>query len=173
MDKITSICQFLLHFWRATREFLITIIISFVPVLLGAVVASCWSDISLAAAFLSNFKYGEVFLYTSAFLAPYAHKKLRRDDNLPSILIFVFALFSFVVGAFAFSFVRLENILSKKMAIPPDSITYIGSAIIISTIVVWYYSVWQDHKLRTDPNKANKDQQDDLNKNFESLMGEK
>lgn len=59
------------------------------------------------------------------------------------------------------------------MTILPDSITYIGGTIIISTIIVWYYSVWQDHKSRSDPNKVHKDQQDKLDNSFESLMGGK
>ncbi|POE15391.1 hypothetical protein BV924_01025 [Pectobacterium odoriferum] len=159
------------HWGRASIEFMITIVASFLPVFLGAVVTTCWSEKGLVASFISNFSYGEVFLYTSAFLAPYAHKKLRKKEPLPSVIIGVIAILSFVIGALAFSFVRMEDVLSKKMNIPPDAITYVGIAIVISTIIVWYYSVWADHSIRINASLINKKQQDDLGDRFDSLMG--
>ncbi|EKS6401775.1 hypothetical protein R3J16_000737 [Enterobacter hormaechei] len=159
------------HWWRASIEFLIIVIASFLPVFLGAIVTTCWSEKSLYDSLISNFSYGEVFLYTSAFLAPYAHKKLRKKEALPSVIICIFAFLSLVVGALTFSFVRMEDVLSKKMSIPDAAATYVGIGVVIATIIVWYYSVWQDHALRLDANLINKNQQDSLGNSFDSLMG--
>ncbi|WP_368533371.1 hypothetical protein, partial [Enterobacter hormaechei] len=52
------------HWWRASIEFLIIVIASFLPVFLGAIVTTCWSEKSLYDSLISNFSYGEVFLYT-------------------------------------------------------------------------------------------------------------
>jgi hypothetical protein len=159
------------HCGRASLEFIITILASFLPVFLGAIVTTCWSEKGLFSSFTSNFSYGEVFLYTSAFLAPYAHKKLRKKEPLPSVIIGVVAIFSFVIGALAFSFVRMEDVISKKMSIPSDAITYVGIAVVISTIIVWYYSVWADHTIRINAGYINKKQQDALGNSFDSLVG--
>ncbi|EPU6500691.1 hypothetical protein ACVYSB_000960 [Escherichia albertii] len=159
------------HWGRASIELFITVIASFLPVFLGAIVTTCWSEKSFYDSLISNFSYGEVFLYTSAFLAPYAHKKLRKKEDLPSVIICIFALLSFVIGALAFSFVRMEDILSKKMYIPDDTATYVGIVVVILTIIVWYYSIWKDHALSLDANLVNKNQQDKLVNSFDSLMG--
>ncbi|MEY0253584.1 hypothetical protein AB7X32_07285 [Morganella morganii] len=161
------------HSGRVTREFLITVIVSFLPILLGAIVTTCWSDKGLYPAFISNFSYGEVFLYTSAFLAPYAHRKLCKKNDLPNVFVCILALSSFVIGALAFSFVRMESVLSKKMDIPDYAVTYVGLVVITSTIIVWYYSIWKDHKIRIAPSIIGKNQQDRLNKEFDSLIGGK
>ncbi len=136
----------LCHFGRATREFIITVIISFLPVLVGAFIACIWSEDSFVDAFKTNFKSGEVFLYCSAFLVPYVHKKiLSEKSSLCSILVFILSIYSFTVGAFIFSFVRLEEIMSRKMNVSADDILLIGCSIVFSTIIVWYYGVWSDH----------------------------
>ncbi|MEX6427506.1 hypothetical protein [Providencia manganoxydans] len=67
----------------------------------------------------------------------------------------------------------MESVLSKKMDIPDYAVTYVGLVVITSTIIVWYYSIWKDHKIRIAPSIIGKNQQDRLNKEFDSLIGGK
>lgn len=166
-----SFCRGVKHCFRATIELAITAAASFFPILLGAIVTTCWSDKKLLDSFISNFSYGEVFLYTSAFLAPYAHKKLCKKDVLPSKIIGFFAISSLLLGALVFSFVRLEKILSQEMNIPESAVPYTGWVVVILTLLVWYYSVWGDHGFRRDALTINKAQQENLSTSFDALMG--
>ncbi|HEN3647565.1 TPA: hypothetical protein U5E43_003711 [Yersinia enterocolitica] len=141
-----------LHLGRVTLEFIITIFFSILPIIVGAIIASSWSEPSFSSAFISNFKYGEAFLYTSAFLVPYIYKKaLREKKSIASIVSFLLATYSVFAGVYVFSFVRLEDVLSRKMSVSADNLVWFGVSIIFSTVVVWYYSVWQDHSKRIDP----------------------
>lgn len=147
MKTLECLLYKLCHFGRATREFIITICISFLPVFMGAGLAWLWSGSEFIQALYSNFKTGEAFLYSSAFLVPYVHKKLlEAKSTISSVIIFILSLYSFFIGAFVFSFVRLEGIISRKMNVSSENISTIGYTIIISTIIVWYYSVWKDHE---------------------------
>lgn len=159
------------HFGRATREFLITVCISFLPVFMGAGIAWLWSDTEFFQAFYSNFKTGEVFLYSSAFLVPYVHKKLLdAKPNIISVIIFILSLYSFFIGAFVFSFVRLESVISRKMNISPDNTSIIGLTIIISTVIVWYYSVWQEHNKQKNVFEINNKSQKDFSEKLKDRI---
>lgn len=145
-------CGVSCHLGRVTLEFIITLFFSMLPIIVGAIIASSWSEPSFGSAFISNFRYGEVFLYTSAFLVPYIHKKaLREKKGITSIVSFVLAAYSIFAGIYVFSFVRLEDVLSRKMSVSAENLVWLGVSIILSTIFVWYYSVWQDHSKQIDP----------------------
>jgi len=163
-----------LHFGRVTLEFTITVIFSFLPIIVGALIASSWSDITFGAAFISNFTYGEAFLYTSAFLVPYIYKKaLREQRSFSSIVALILASYSVFAGVLVFSFVRLESVLSRKMSVSPENIYWIGLSIILSTIFVWYYGVWQDHAKRVDPTMEDLKQRNNLAKAINLKLGGK
>lgn len=171
--KILS-CLFsnICHFGRATREFIITVCISFLPVLMGAGLAWLWSGTEFFQALYSNFKTGEAFLYSSAFLVPYVYRKLLdAKSNFISVIVFILSLYSFFIGAFVFSFVRLEDIISRKMNISPGNITIVGLTIIISTVIVWYYSIWQDHSRLENIVDINNKSQEEFSERLKKKIG--
>jgi len=162
----------LCHFLRATREFVITVLISFLPVLMGAGIECIWSETRFLDAFFCNFKSGEVFLYCSAFLVPYVHKKiLNEKSSCFSVLVFFLSIYAFIVGALIFSFVRLESIMSRKMNVSDDDILLAGWSIVLSTIVVWYYGVWSDHDKPKNILEINTRNQNEFSAQLNSRIG--
>lgn len=65
------IFKFITHFGRVTKEFLVTLFMSMIPIIMGAVAITAFSDSNILASLSKQFNYGEIFLYTSAFLSPY------------------------------------------------------------------------------------------------------
>ncbi|NIA76490.1 hypothetical protein HBA43_19935 [Providencia rettgeri] len=169
---MAKLCIIICHLGRVTREFTITVFFSILPILVGAMIASLWSEPSFSSAFIVNFRYGEVFLYTSAFLSPYIYKKaLREKKTFASILAFLLAAYSIFAGVFVFSFVRLEDVLSRKMSVSADSLFWTSISIILTTLFVWYYSVWHDHSKRIDPAMEDLRQRDALASDIDAKLG--
>ncbi|WP_435653028.1 hypothetical protein ACSC9T_06475 [Pseudomonas putida] len=153
----------LFQFIRVSWEFIRTLFFSMFPILLGIFVSICFSGTSLESALIKNFNTGEVFIYTSAFLAPYI-LATRKDDISKKFkeLCFYLFLYAFCIGSILFLSVRVEEAFGTKMHMEASTKNWVGFSIVLSTIVVWYVSIWPNHRKHIDPIKAQLNQTNDL-----------
>lgn len=85
------------------------------PILLSALVQATWSNESYIDSFKSNFRSGEVFIYTAAFLAPYIVNRLGDGvKGLFKELLFYIFCAVLLAGAFLFITLRIEAVIGQK-----------------------------------------------------------
>jgi len=160
------------QFLKVTKEFVLTLFFSLFPILCGASVSAMWNSVDIKTAFVANFSYGEVFIYTSAFLTPYILTRLKEGaSNLRREFCFYLFLYALFVGAFLFISVRLEAALSIKMSINQQVISWIGYTIVGATLVIWYFSIWPNYRKAIDTNKIQNKQVRDLDSGMSQLIG--
>lgn len=160
------------QFFKVTKEFVLTLFFSLFPILCGASVSSMWSNVDIKAAFIGNFNYGEVFIYTSAFLTPYILTRLKEGaSNLIREFCFYLFLYALFVGAFLFISVRLETTLSIKMSIDQQIISWVGYSIVGATSIIWYFSIWPNYRKRIDTNEVQREQARNLDSRMSRLIG--
>ncbi|WP_433884439.1 hypothetical protein [Pseudomonas vranovensis] len=157
------------QFLKVSKEFILTLLFSLFPILCGSSLSAMWTDVEIKTAIVDNFSAGEVFIYTSAFLTPYIVTRVKeRGSGILIEFCFYLFLYALFFGAFLFISVRLETLLSVKMSVKKELVTYIGYTIVLSTLVLWYYSIWPNYKKFIDPSKLQNDQvrqlDDEMNK---------
>lgn len=158
-------------FFAVSLEFSFALLASLLPIIIGSLIASFWSDVSFNVAFKNSFTSGEVFLYTSAFLAPYfAYMRKDGSSGLIRDLTFWLFLYAIFIGALLFSFVRLETILNQKMKVDDITLLYFGYSIVATTIIVWYISLWPKHRNRKNIPVERKKQMDKLEEEFDARL---
>lgn len=160
------------QFGKVSREFVLTLLFSLFPILFGSLVSTMWSSVDIKTAITANFSSGEVFIYTSAFLAPYILTRLKEGlTNLTREFCFYLFGYAFFVGAFMFVSVRLETLLSKAMDIDKQLVSWIGYSIVFATLFIWYYSIWPNHRNNIDPIEVQNKQALDLEAAMDKLVG--
>lgn len=166
------IFKFITHFGRVTKEFLVTLFMSMIPIIMGAVAITAFSDSNILASLSKQFNYGEIFLYTSAFLSPYLiNRKKNKLKNGSGTFCFYSFLFSFIFGAIMFTLIRTANIANIPLKLTSDCIFYCNTLIIITTTFTWYLSSWVNHYPAIDLNNTLKEQQNFLSNNFDNKLG--
>ncbi|NNA53896.1 hypothetical protein [Pseudomonas lactis] len=164
--------EIIVQFGKVSKEFALTLLFSLFPILFGSLVSAMWSSVDIKAAIAGNFSSGEVFMYTSAFLAPYILTRLKEGlTNLTREFCFYLFGYAFFAGAFMFVSVRLETLLSKAMDIDEQLISWVGYSIVFATLFIWYYSIWPNHRKSIDPIKVQKKQALDLEAATNKLVG--
>ncbi|NMP02415.1 hypothetical protein HHE94_06730 [Pseudoalteromonas arctica] len=161
------------HFLRVTKEFFITILFSLSPILLSALVIASFTDKDFLGAVKENFKSGEVFIYTAAFLAPYIVNRLSEGTKgIFKELIFYIFWAVLLSGAYIFILIRIETLLNNTLRIEATTLSFVSNAVILLTAFIWYYSVWPNHhKTQTPPYKQNEKDMTDLNKALDKKLG--
>ena len=145
---VDSASPWLLQFLLVSKEFMITIMFSLSPILLSALVQATWSNESYIDSFKSNFRIGEVFIYTAAFLAPYIVNRLGDGvKGLFKELLFYIFCAVLLAGAFLFITLRIEAVIGQNMKISEQTLNFVSYSVVILTSLIWYYSIWPNHKL--------------------------
>lgn len=169
MENIISV---LCHFMRVTKEFFITLLSSLFPVIIGAFSLVLWADIEFMKGFLQNFRSGELFMYSSAFLAPYLVNRLKEETKgivkEASFWVFLYAL---LMGAMLFLSIRIEDTLPLTMKITNEKLELLSLSILFSTIYIWYFSVWPNHRAPVSTSQMNQNQIDQLNHDIDKRLG--
>jgi hypothetical protein len=170
---IDSIFPWLLHFLLVSKEFIITIIFSLSPILLSALVQATWSDDGYIDSFKSNFKSGEVFIYTAAFLAPYIVNRLGDGvKGLFKELLFYVFFIVLLAGAFLFITLRIEAVIGQNMKISEQTLNYVSYSVVIFTSFIWYYSIWPNHRLALrDIQRKSAEEMQKLNDELNKKLG--
>ena len=135
-----------MQFFRVTKELIITVAFSLSPILLSALIEATWSDPVFWDAFKSNFKRGEVFIYTAAFLAPYIVNRLGDGvkDIYKEVLFYAFWA-ALLTGAYLFINLRIEILIQQAMRVEEETLTFVSYAVVLLTSFIWYYSIWPRH----------------------------
>jgi len=165
----------ILHFLRVTKEFVITLLFSLSPILLSGLVIATFSDEKYVDAVISNFKSGEVFLYTAAFLAPYIVNRLGEGVKgiFKEVCFYIFwaVLLS---SAYVFLVIRIEALLTGSLKIEDSTLSVVSYSTVFFTLLIWYYSVWPNHyKPRGKTFKRNEQEMEVLNNDLDKKLGVK
>ncbi|MEZ9078275.1 hypothetical protein AB4499_18875 [Vibrio cyclitrophicus] len=173
-ERGNTLWVFIKHFGRVSKEFVITIFFSLVPILISSVVAASWSSIAFTEAFIDSFESGEAFLYTAAFLAPYIVNRLKEGTkNIWKEFCFYLFLGSLTTGAYIFVNLRIESLLGIEMKISPLTMDKASLFVVFATLIVWYYSIWPNHleTLGSNPSKKNEEEIEEMNENITNKLG--
>jgi hypothetical protein len=170
---LDQLWPWLTHFGRVTKELLITIFFSMSPILLSALVEASWTASDFKSAFVDNFKTGEVFIYTAAFLAPYMVNRL--GEGIKGIFKEVcFYLFWGVLlcGAYLFVNLRIESALGQEIKILDATLHTVSYFVVFITSFIWYYSIWPLHyKTTQNPQIKAKEEMNNLEKELNQRLG--
>lgn len=160
------------HLFRVTKEFVITLTLSFLPIIISSIVVTVFNSKGFFDSLYGNFSYGEAFIYTSAFLTPYLINRIREGAaEIGKELCFYIFLYSLIMGSIIFSLVRTKGELSIGTSFNDVFVGWMGLSIILATVFIWYYSVWPNHKRIISFNEANISQTNQLKKDFDSKVG--
>lgn len=152
------------------RELLITILCSLCPIILASLINSWFTPVSLIDAFYSSFAMGQVFLFTSAFLSAFFVFYMRGRDK-PPMLIFMCFLYSGFGGAFLYTFAYATQVLNLTSHAAPETIKLAEFTIVLSVVIVWYWSTLPSYKKSGSGAKENQNQQSRLESKFANLKG--
>ncbi|PQJ53128.1 hypothetical protein [Psychrosphaera saromensis] len=163
----------ILHLLRVTKEFVITLLFSLSPILLSGLVIATFSDDKFQDAVISNFKRGEAFLYTAAFLAPYIVNRLGEGVKgmFKEVCFYIFwaVLLS---GAYVFLVIRIETLITGSLKIEDSTLSFVSYVILFFTMLIWYYSVWPLHyKTKGKVFRKNEKEMEDLNNELDKKLG--
>lgn len=152
------------------RELIITVVCSFFPIILASVINSWLTPITLTEALLSSFEMGQAFLYTSAFLSAFFVFYIKGNDKPPG-LILTCLMYSGLGGALLYTFAYSSQILNVKSYAPAGVIKFVELTIILSVVVVWYWSTLPSYKNASSGAKESQNQQSRLESKFTNLKG--
>ncbi|OHC30133.1 MAG: hypothetical protein A3J71_01715 [Pseudomonadales bacterium RIFCSPHIGHO2_02_FULL_60_43] len=154
-----AVFQFLI----VSKELVLTLVFSLFPILIGSLLAAMWTSTNFKDAISENFSSGEVFIYTSAFLTPYILGRLKEGGSkVVREFCFYLFLYALLMGTFLFISVRLESLLAIKMNVNRDVVSWGGYSIMLTTLVLWYYSIWPNYKVGADIEKIQRDRRNEL-----------
>ncbi|MBY5993682.1 hypothetical protein [Ferrimonas balearica] len=119
-------------------------------------------------SFVSAFKKGEVFLYTSAYLSAFFVFYVK-DSTKPPGLILSLVFFSGLGGALIYTFSYSAKVLNLNSYAPENALLIVEMLIVFSVIVIWYWSTLPSNANPNTGSKASQKQQVDLENNFNSL----
>lgn len=173
MYMLNKVLPWISHLLRVTKELFVTVLFSLSPILISGLAIATFTEQSFKDAVIENFKSGEVFLYTAAFLAPYIVNRL--GEGIKGIFketcfyLFWAVLFS---GAYVFLVMRIETLITDSLKIQESTLSLVSYLVVLLTAFIWYYSVWPLHyKSKQKPHKKNEEEMLDLNDNLDKKLG--
>ncbi|MBY5980537.1 hypothetical protein [Ferrimonas balearica] len=158
---------------KVTGEFTATAFFATFPVTLSAFITAMWTAESWLTSFTSSFNSGELFIYTSSFLAPYIVWRLKEEEKGKILreLCFYLFLYSLLLGAFLFSAIRIEEKIAAQLMVTDETMAKLGISAAITTIIVWYFSIWSNYRPSKSMRDEEQGQQRDLNATVDKIYG--
>ncbi len=147
------------------RELLITVICSIFPILLASLIKSWFTPDTFNNSFLSSFKQGQAFLYTSAFLSAFFVLYVK-DNKKPPGWILAMLLFSGLGGALLYTFDYSSQILNLNSYANDGVISAIELSIILCVFIVWFWSTLPSNLDHSSGAGAAQKQQEELEEKF-------
>lgn len=172
LDKVLL---WLLHLLRVTKEFVVTVLFSLSPILISGLAITTFTEQNFKDAVIDNFKSGEVFLYTAAFLAPYIVNRLGEGiKGLFKETCFYLFWAVLLSGAYVFLVIRIEMLITGSLKIQESTLNIVSYVVVLFTALIWYYSVWPLHyKSKGKPFQKNEEEMQDLNDELDKKLGAK
>jgi hypothetical protein len=149
------------------RDLLITVLCSIFPILLASLIKSWFTPETFESSFLSSFKQGQAFLYTSAFLSAFFVLYVK-DSKKPPGWVLCMLLISGLGGALLYTFDYSSQILKLNSYAQDGLITTFELSIISCVCVVWFWSTLPSNFGSTSGAAIAQKQQEDLENKFKS-----
>ncbi|HIF9086226.1 TPA: hypothetical protein ACX6RT_002070 [Photobacterium damselae] len=155
---------------KTVRDLLITVLCSTFPIILDSLIKAWFTEETLVSAFKGSFKSGEVFLYTSAYLSAFFVLYVK-DKSKPHGFVFSLVLYASLAGALLYTFSYSGKILNLKSYAPKELLSILEISIVLSVLVVWYWSSLPTNKVVNSGSRESEKQQNDLEEKFIKKKG--
>lgn len=152
------------------RELIITVLCSFIPIILDCIVQGWFTQATLTEAFFANFERGQAFLYTSAYLSAFFVFYIKGDDKPPGFIMGI-VFYSGVAGALLYTFEYSAKVLKLKSYAPEEAIWVTEVSIVLCVFIAWYWSTLPSNKNRGSATREVQKQQSDLEDKFNQAKG--
>ncbi|WP_299005073.1 hypothetical protein [uncultured Shewanella sp.] len=151
----------------------VTLIFSFLPVMISSAIHATENNINLKDAFLKIIFADAMFLYCSSFIAPFIilSIKVMYKERMKDFILYPIALLgSFYVvifGALMYSGVVSRNLFSLGESASNNIYPTIADiSIMIITLIIWYYCMYKESYFHQNTSDS---YQRDEKKNFVSF----
>lgn len=164
------------HIW-VICNLVISLFFSLLPVMISAAIKASKDNISISSVFEKIILTDTMFLYCSAFIAPFVILtisimfKKRRGQYLMYPIALLGSFYVVILGALMYSGVVARNLFS--LGDLPSNITYPTTAdlsIILTTLLVWYYCMYKESYLPNEPSANYQGEQDSNFKKFDGVI---
>lgn len=161
------------RFLKVTAEFIATVFFSLFPVVISSGMKASLTEDGFWDSFLASFSYGEVFMYTSAFLVPYIVWRARYESAGKVFKEFRFYafLYALLVGSWLFTLIRVGHDTNTLIKVTPENIKFYGVSVVVSTALIWYFSVWDNYREVKDAGKKAQKEQGAISAAVERSLG--
>ncbi|TMP83311.1 hypothetical protein CWB73_02235 [Pseudoalteromonas phenolica] len=153
------------------RELIITVLCSISPIILDCLIGSWFTKATFVEIFTDSFSSGQVFLYTSAYLAAFFIFYIKDNSKPPGFILSI-VLFAGIAGALLYTFEYSTNVLNLKSYAPSEIINLIELLIVFFVFIAWYWSTLPNNKKTTSGANESEQQQNDLENKYNNLKAD-
>lgn len=150
------------------RELIITVLCSFLPIILDSIIQGWFTPVTLSDAFIASFEKGQAFLYASAYLSTFFIVYIKGNSKPPGFILAI-VIYSGFSGSLLYTFAYSTQVLKLQSYAPQEVISLIEISIVVCVFIAWFWSTLPSNKNTGSGAQESQKQQQSLEDKFKEM----